>query len=162
MGYDVTFKLDPFGTDDPVKERLAHRSLQHMLRALTAIQVDYLRAYPKTPRLYDLFKQGIVKYEVEPPGREWWQDIPTSIRLGTLDCEDAASWRCAELRVFDNVAAECAVSLTRLPGGGSLFHILVKHPTIETAGRFNPMFHTNVSGGGNPLIEDPSRIIGMR
>jgi hypothetical protein len=137
--FRITFVVDQFRADATEAERaLAHRTLKILLAALTQIDCEYLRAYPKTPLLY----ASGVRYEEEPPGQEDWQDIPTCLRLGIGDCEDLACWRAAELRVRYNVQAAPTFIWKRRPEGGYLYHIQVRYPD----GR----------------IEDPSRRLGMR
>lgn len=119
-------------------QALSNRTLQVLLNALMIIDIDFLRANPHTPRLYDL---GI-RYELEPPGQEEWQDIPTSIRRKTADCEDLASHRAAELNVFDGIKAFPTFNWRLRPSGAYLYHIQTGYPD----GR----------------IEDPSRALGMR
>lgn len=117
---------------------LSHKALQTLLTALTAIDEDYLRAHPETPDIYS----GVVRYEEEPIGQEDWQDIPTSIRMGIVDCEDNACWRAAQLRVQYGVDAWPTFTYKLRSNGSYLYHITVRHPTGE--------------------IEDPSRRLGMR
>lgn len=74
------------GNASPVQTQLTQNALNHMLEALYKIDVDYLRAYPNTPRLYDAWKQRGLHYMEEPPGQEEWQDIPTVLRMGFGDC----------------------------------------------------------------------------
>ena len=135
MPYRVTYALDLF--NGPHERELSRRALAHMLECLFRIDVDYLRAHPETPPLY----QSGVRYMEEPPGQEDWQDIPTSIRMGISDCEDLACWRAAELVVRQNIAARPVFIERRRPNGSYLYHILVRYPD----GR----------------IEDPSKILGM-
>ena len=148
--HNFTFDMDGFAWDD---RRRAGRRMQILLDALTEVHVDHLRAYPKTPSLYD---SGVV-YEREPPGREDWQDIHTTLRRGGGDCEDLATWRAAELLVrgipakaFGKprpmlIPASCpegALTCQDEPQMGTLWHILVRLP--------------------NGKVEDPSRNLGMK
>ena len=121
----------------PITQQLAHRSLSLLLHALFLIDVLYLRLHPDTPSIY----AAGVRYEEEPPGREDWQDIPTTIRRKDGDCEDLATWRSAELVAQRGIEARPSF-LWRLNGGSSyLYHIQTEYPD----GR----------------IEDPSRALGM-
>jgi hypothetical protein len=137
--YKVQFVLAGFSWRE---RRRAARRMRVLLDALTAIDLDWLREFPKTPRLYE---SGVV-YEREPPGREDWQDIPTTIERRGGDCEDLASWRTAELQANGVKARTVALPRPMLVGAGrevgTLWHIVVQHP--------------------NGAIEDPSRLLGMQ
>jgi hypothetical protein len=148
--HNFTFDMDGFAWADL---RRAARRMQILLDALTKIHIDHLRHFPKTPSLYE---SGVV-YEREPPGREDWQDILTTLRRGSGDCEDLATWRAADLlvrgvpaRAFGRprpmvLPSSCeagAVACDDTPQVGTLWHILVRLPTGK--------------------IEDPSLALGMK
>jgi hypothetical protein len=148
--HKFTFDMDGFAWGD---RRRAARRMQILLDALTKIHIDHLSHFPKTPSLYE---SGVV-YEREPPGREDWQDILTTLRRGSGDCEDLATWRVADLRVrgidarafgqprpmvLPTTCEAGAVACDDTPQVGTLWHILVRLPD----GR----------------IEDPSKVLGMR
>jgi hypothetical protein len=149
QSHKFTFDMDGFAWND---RRRAARRMQILLDALTKIHLDHLSHYPKTPSLYE---SGVV-YEREPPGREDWQDILTTLRRGGGDCEDLATWRAADLlmrgipaRAFGRprpmlippACEEGAVACHGEPQMGTLWHILVRLP--------------------NGTIEDPSKRLGM-
>jgi len=123
--------------DGEHERALSHRVLSHMLVGLTEIDAMLLRRHPEYPGIYD----GYVRYEEEPLGQEDWQDAPTSVTLGTADCEDLACWRAAELNVRYGVRARPSFIWRKRPGGAYLYHIQVTHP--------------------NGAVEDPSRRLGM-
>lgn len=117
---------------------LNERTLAFLLEALIGIDCDYLAAHPETPPIY---RSG-VRYQEEPPGEERWQSIPDSLERGVLDCEDAATWRVAELRVrLGEPATAFATSQRDRRTGRIVWHIRVRRATGE--------------------IEDPSRVLGM-
>ena len=66
--------------------------LQAALDLLTAWDRRYLATHEVAP----LLESG-VRYEAEPIGRERWQTVPQTLRLGTGDCEDLACWYAAEV-----------------------------------------------------------------
>ena len=147
--HKFTFDMDGFAWND---RRRAERRMQILLDALTKIHIDHLRHFPKTPSLY---QSGVV-YEREPPGREDWQDIFTTLRRGGGDCEDLATWRAADLlvrgiparafgrprpMVIPSACSDGAVACDDRPQMGTLWHILVRRP--------------------NGRIEDPSKKLGM-
>jgi hypothetical protein len=138
----IAFVMDVFhGSRVPQqKQALAHRTLRLLLGALTIIDCDILRRYPMLPRLYD--PRMAVYYEVEPNGREDWQDVLTNFRRKSADCEDLASHRAAELQVKDGLNAwPCFTYKVRRTNGSHLYHIQTRYP--------------------DGSIEDPSRILGM-
>ena len=111
------------------------RSLAICSDMLVRLNLLYLRRRRgDVPRL---MRSG-VRYRREPrPVVERFQRIPEILRRGYGDCEDLASWRCAELRFFDGVAAVPWILNPR----PRLFHVVVRLPS----GR----------------IEDPSAALGM-
>mgnify|MGYP003437480107 FL=1 len=111
------------------------KTLNHLLTCLYSIDIDFLRSFPNTPKLYD---SGI-RYKEEPLGQERWNDIPTVMSRGIGDCEDLACWRSAEL-VMQGIAA-VPKWLLREVGQFRIYHIVVLHP--------------------NGVIEDPSYKLGM-
>jgi hypothetical protein len=148
--HKFTFDMDGFAWAD---RRRAARRMQILLDALTKIHLDHLRHYPRTPSLYE---SGVV-YEREPPGREDWQDILTTLRRGGGDCEDLATWRAADLlmrgipaRAFGRprpmlIPGACSngdIACQGEPQMGTLWHILVRLP--------------------NGVVEDPSLKLGMK
>lgn len=129
--------------------------LEHLLRALVAVDIAWLLEHPETPNLYDA---GIV-YTEEPDGQDDWLDIPECLeraRQGrAIDCEDLACWRIAELRVrFGERDARPHVTVNDLPDRtGRLvttYHIAVLR---GTAAGYGP--------GGGRKIECPSTLLGM-
>jgi hypothetical protein len=134
----VPLVLGAFPPRSEHDRQIAHKCIEHCLRALTLIDEMYLRAHPEVPPLYTTG----VRYEEEPPGQEDWQDVRTTLKKGVGDCEDLACWRAAELRVRDGVDAWPTYLWRARPRGGMLYHIQTEYPD----GR----------------VEDPSRRLGMR
>ena len=134
MLYAPHFKLRAFDTltDDA---KLA--ALAHLLEALTAVNVAWLREHVNAPSLYE----SGVRYEEEPPGRDDWQDIPETLSLRVGDCEDLACWRLAELRVRSLEDARPFVKRA-VYGPRTVYHVAVRR--------------------SDSRIEDPSRVLGMR
>jgi hypothetical protein len=132
--YAPHFKLRAFDTltDDA---KLA--ALAHLLEALTAVNVAWLREHTNAPALYE----SGVRYEEEPPGRDDWQDIPETLSLRVGDCEDLACWRLAELRVRSFEDARPFVKRA-VYGPRTVYHVAVRR--------------------SDSRIEDPSRVLGMR
>lgn len=115
---------------------LGERAIIFLLEALANIDLDYLRAYPKTPSLY----ASGVRYERQKGEQEDWHDIPTAIATGKTDCKVLAAWRVAELRM-QGIAAKPYLLRQRSDDGKYLYHVQVAWPD----GR----------------IEDPSKVLGM-
>lgn len=112
--------------------------LSPMLRALTEVNIAYLRARPMTPALY----QSGIRYREDPAGTERWWDIPTIMRKREgADCKKLACWRAAELRT-KGVDATALPVMQSMANGVILVHVVVELPDGRT--------------------EDPSRILGMR
>ena len=106
----------------------------------------WLRAFPKTPLLYDadvIYKPEKRKEDskrVIEYGEEW-QTIPWVIFRGYGDCEDLGAWRAAELRQRFGIHALPYIKVRRMPNGYWRAHVVVQLP------------------GGK--IEDPSAKLGM-
>lgn len=107
-----------------------------ILEALITINRVWLLRHPE----FRLYRSGI-RYEVEPPGIECFDDIPTCLRRGNGDCDDLCGARIAELRQRGERALP-RIKWRRLPTGQKLYHVQVRR--------------------GDGTIEDPSRILGMR
>lgn len=119
----------------PRHERLARSPLRIEHRISTSPTADSVA-----------LQMGIY-YLAEPDGRDDWQDIPDTLERGNGDCEDLATWRCAELRVRLGVDADLGITKSDMPlqSGAALvtmYHIVVVLP--------------------DGAIEDPSRRLGMR
>lgn len=150
MPYRVTFVLGAFDGDRKSETRriLRHQSLYECLAALTRINLHTLVAFKgQIPKLYE---SGI-RYRAEPIGQEDWLDILSCLQAhkeeqeggkqSTLDCEDLACWRAAELQA-EGIAAHPVFVWRKIEDGSHLYHIVVRYPD----GR----------------IEDPSRRLGMK
>jgi len=131
--YAPHFQLRAF---DTLTDHAKSDALTHLLEALTAVNMAWLREHDGAPWLY---RSG-VRYEEEPPGRDEWQDIPETIARREGDCEDLACWRLAELRVREGEHATPFVKHAVL-GPRTIYHVAVR----RADGR----------------LEDPSRILGM-
>lgn len=118
--------------------------LGRMLDLMVAENVDYLRAHPETPRLYQAKGPDgqPIKYVREDMGIEEWQEIPAIIAQGWGDCEDLASWLAAERIVKDGLSGTKAYLERRHKGGIWLYHVKVRLP--------------------NGTEEDPSKMLGMK
>lgn len=142
MAYRITLVLDLF--KGPEDRELSHRVLQVMLESLYEINCEWLRVHPEAPGIYDdnvVTHKKRMHYQQEEAGHEDWQDIPTSLALGTADCEDLACWRAAELTVRQGIKATPTFTFKPRRNGGMLYHIIVKLP--------------------DGTIEDPSKKLGM-
>lgn len=144
----ITFVTDLFSPGKDVfcgglatGDRLSHRTLKVMLYALLLVDCEWLRRELKAGRnplwLYDA---GVV-YKNEPPGREDWQDWPTTIARKEADCEDLANLRASELIVRKRIQARPTFIWRRRPSGANLYHIQTTYP--------------------DGTVEDPSRRLGM-
>lgn len=137
--YRVTFVSALFAGDQHDQSR-SQEILELWLETLVQTAEKMIRWFD-LPRLYE---SGI-RYKPEPLGQENWQDPMVTLKLGTGDCEDLATYRAAELRVRDKVPARCIYTWRRLPNGVVMYHIKVEY--TDAAGR--------------RIEEDPSRRLGM-
>lgn len=135
----IIFEMDGFGWAD---RKRAKQRMQILLDALTAIHIDTLRRWPNLPPLYG----SGVRYEREPPGREDWQDIHTTLRRKGGDCEDLGTWRAGELLVHGIPARAFARPRPMIVPGD-------EGPVVGT------LWHIMVNRQGR--IEDPSKKLGM-
>lgn len=128
-------------------------NLRLPLEALTVQDVRYLRAHPRTPRLYN---SGI-RWQMEGvnpcTGRpaEHFATIPEVLAQGWGDCEDLACWRAAELRLMGHRRARA-------------FAVRSGHMNHPQLGRVR-LIHILVTRDGTPAfrsIEDPSVAMGMK
>jgi hypothetical protein len=131
--YAPHFQLRAF---DTLTEHAKTDALVHLLEALTAVNVSWLREHA-APWLYE----SGVRYEEEPPGRDEWQDIPETLLRREGDCEDLACWRLAELRARSGEHALPFVKRA-VHGPRTIYHVAVRR--------------------ADGSLEDPSRILGMR
>jgi hypothetical protein len=132
--YAPLFQLRAF---DVIDSDARGRVLEQLLEALIAADMEYLRACPSTPPLYE---SGVV-YEEEPGDRDNWQDIPETLGLGSGDCEDLGCWRIAELRVRAQEHATPFIKCREV-GTRTVYHIAVRR--------------------ADGTVEDPARRLGMR
>jgi hypothetical protein len=91
-----------------------------LVRALTALNMLYLRTHPRAPLLH---KSGVV-YKTQPGSSERFKTIPAILAAGNADCDQLAPWRAAELRVRYGIAAMPEVKRM----GKNLWHVYVRYP----------------------------------
>lgn len=91
-----------------------------LLRALTALNMLWLRAHPRAP----LLSKSGVKYKSQPVGCEHFRTIPAILAAGSGDCDQLAPWRAAELRVRYGIRATPEVRRM----GKNLWHVYVRYP----------------------------------
>ena len=134
------FVLKIFQGDHDQKRSL--RALFRLLETLVEIDLDYLRAYPETPALYD---SGVTYKEQDGDLlQEDWHDVPSAIAAKKTDCKVLACWRVAELRQRGVKARPYVlVQPRKLANGTTVYynHIQVEWP--------------------DGTIEDPSKVLGM-
>ncbi len=130
----ITISADLFNGESD--RNRSQRSLLWLMEALVSINREYLRSFPRTPRLYE----AGVRYVGEEDGAEDWQAVPAVIRNAGGDCEDLACWRVAE-QLEAGVSCRPFIRWRRYGDGFYLYHVLVEYP------------------GGR--MEDPSRVLGM-
>ena|GEM_PF-1606828 len=94
--------------------------LNVLVRALTALNVLWLREHPRAP----LLKRSGVRYNTQPIGCERFLTIPSILQRGNGDCDQLASWRAAELRERFGIKALPEVRQM----GEKLWHVYVRLP----------------------------------
>lgn len=113
--------------------------LTYILRALTLANVDFLRANPSTPRMYD---SGMV-YRPDGIGDQAWLDVGAALERGWADCKTVSAIRAAELQV----------------AGEEAWPIVGRRRVMDvpTVGRVN-VIHIQVRRRDG-RVEDPSAIL---
>jgi hypothetical protein len=144
----------------PLLEGLIQVNMWHIRRSLRRAQKGL--GYPLPP----LYASG-VRYKEDKPGEENWKDIPAILADGHGDCDRLCAWRTAELRVrgdnavplikWKTVPKDVMVGLGYPPDmvpdqGIQMVHVCVGLPGWE---RYQHL------GDENPLVEDPSKRLGM-
>ena len=94
--------------------------LNVLVRALTALNVLWLREHPRAPML----KASGVRYDTQPMGCERFLTIPSILARGNGDCDQLAPWRAAEMRVRQGIKALPEVRQM----GPKLWHVYVRLP----------------------------------
>ncbi len=130
----VTFDLPHvFHADSTPAENA--EALRTLLRALVAINEDYLREYPYTPRLYDA---GIVYDRTDI-----WDSIPALYRRRYGDCKSLT----------------CALVAERHAAGREAEPVFRWIAQRKGFGPFDVLYHILVLGEDG--WEDPSKVCGM-
>ena len=121
-----------------LSRRTSELIMGRLLSLQTLVNVEYLRTHPDTPALYD---SGL-RYAAEGAYNEEWKSIPVALTGDVLDCEDAATFRAAELIASGEDPEARAVFRGRMIAPGRrLYHVVTRR--------------------GDGTIEDPSRVLGM-
>lgn len=156
--YRPTLALDAIGRDDPVSLDIAKVQMQALLDALTTCSRAYLTHY----RLPDILTSGVRYSDDRPPkgsvcGDDDWCDIMIALRRKIADCDDLATARAAQLQAR-GIAARAIPLLRRSPGKHD-YHVVVMWP--KGLRSYPPTVYRDPSGSGL-LLEDPSKLLGMR
>ncbi len=137
---EIRFYVDFFPDSDgavsePAARARSEKQVLVLLEALCLLNQFYLADHPETPLLYDLYREGKIKYKL--PNQldgdhgqfmgETFRDIPRIIENGGGDCDNIASWRVAELRHL-GIAAQPYITNRPRPGGGTIYHVIVQWP----------------------------------
>jgi len=114
-----------------------------------------------------LYASG-VRYREDPPGEENWKDIPAVLADGHGDCDRLVAWRVAELRANGYPDAVPLIKWRTVP---KQTMIQLGHPPHMVPDEGIQMVHVCVGLPGwekyahlyeqNPLVEDPSKLLGM-
>lgn len=156
--YRPTFAIDSIGRNDKVSLDLAREHMQALLDCLTSIN----RSYLKRRRYPDILTAG-VRYSEDNPqdgsacGDDDWSDIEVVMRRKIGDCDDLACVRAAQLQA-QGINAR-AIAMLRMSPGSHDYHIVVLWP--PGLRQYPSTVYRDPSGSGL-LLEDPSRLLGMR
>jgi hypothetical protein len=141
---------------DSVRRRFAPLIIS--LEALTEINEWHLREALTRGKPYPrLYKSGVY-YEEEPPGQEDWLDLPSLYKAGKGDCEDLGCVLAAERRVYDGLDARPVIKVKFVPSE-ELRAAGYPRKAIPRDGIFLVHVLTLLPNG---IIEDPSKVLGMR
>lgn len=157
-GYRPTFALYAVGRNDAPSLDIARTQMQALADCLTICD----RAYLKYERIPDVLN-GRIRYDKDRPprgsacGDDDWTDIKLLNQRGIGDCDDLACARAAQLQQA-GIAAR-AIPLLRRSNGSHDYHIVVMWP--QGLSSYPPTVYKDPSGSGL-LLEDPSRLLGMR
>jgi hypothetical protein len=157
--YRPTLALDAIGRDDPTSLSIAKVQMQALLDCLTTCSGAYIPHYPNLP---DVLRSGVRYDDDRPPkgsvcGDDDWCDLMIVLRRKRGDCDDLAAARAAQLRAR-GINARAIPLLRRSPGKHD-YHAVVMWP--KGLKSYPPTVYPDPSGSGI-LLEDPSRILGMR
>lgn len=144
----------------PLLEGLIEVNVWHIRRALRRTMKGLGTPIPP------LYASG-VRYKEDPPGQENWKDVLAVWADGHGDCDRLVAWRCAELRAaghkavpvikWQQIPKETMIGIgypaDMLPEDGiQMVHVCVGLPGWE---RYQHLYEDN------PLVEDPSKRLGM-
>jgi hypothetical protein len=131
---------------EDLEDRDRRSVLLGLLRALTTVDVSYLRRRLDAPWLYGSGVRYVEKVPCIDGSCECWQDVQLTWQSKAGNCKELSSWRIAELLVRRNEHASHVLSLqTTDLGGGQTLHT----------------YHVRVRRADGS-IEDPSVRLGMR
>jgi len=144
----------------PLLKGVIEVNVWHIRRALRRAQKGL--GYPIPP----LYASG-VRYKEDPPGQENWKDCLAVLKDGHGDCDRLVAWRVAELLVW-GTQAEPVIKWKQIPKD---VMISLGHPPHMVPPEGIHMVHVCVGLPGwqqlahlyeqNPLVEDPSKRLGM-
>lgn len=133
MSHSITIDANIFKSE--ADRAYSQKAVLYLLEALVNINRLWLRTHPSTPGIYESGIRYIREYDTED-----WRDVPTLIKDGGGDCEDLASYLCAELR--ERHKEKCRPYIRwRKYNQFYLYHVLVQR--------------------ANGQMEDPSAKLGM-
>lgn len=144
----------------PLLDGLIKVNEWHIRRAIRRSQKGL--GYPIPP----LYASG-VRYKEDPPGQENWKDCLAVLADGHGDCDRLVAWRTAELRVA-GYPAEPIIKWRQIPKN---VMVGLGYPPNMVPEQGIQMVHVCVGLPGwqqyahlyenNPLVEDPSKRLGM-
>lgn len=135
MSFPISFEFAGWDVRDPAR---ICRSIDALVMALAEHNAEYLRRYWVPP----LYLSG-VRYKAQEDV-DVFMDAAAVYRDKVSDCKNLVAWRIAEIVTFEGI-----------PAGALTFSQEVEDE------RFPYFFHVVVIRGDG-IIEDPSRVLGMR
>lgn len=177
--YRPTLAIDSIGRDDPLSLDLSREHMQIVLDAMTAINLAYLRRGVRFPDLLE----SDVRYQLDVPapgsacGDDDFQDIAITFRRKRGDCDDLAPIRAAQMQHRGLMVRAIALLRRSVTTAGRRhdYHIVDAWPPnlrstaakrlfayrSDLGGHYPSTVYRDPSGSGL-LLEDPSRLKGMR
>jgi hypothetical protein len=119
---------------------ITYKAPEQFSEAASVPEVERIRGFLESANAPASVQRALSTVDYMTGGGEHFRDIPRVIDNGGGDCDNVASWRCAELRE-KGIRARPYITWRRRPDGGMTYHVVVWWP--------------------DGTHEDPSLLLGM-